>query len=114
EPIFLKPVFQERIWGGQKLHTYYGYTLPYERTGEAWVISAHVNGPSEIQNGPLAGDTLAHAWQKHGALFNRVAEEKDEYPLLVKMLDANDDLSVQVHPNDTFAYEVEHVPYGKT
>ncbi|MEW9677617.1 mannose-6-phosphate isomerase, class I [Lentibacillus sp. L22] len=114
EPIFLQPVFQERIWGGQKLKTEYHYNIPYEKTGEAWVISAHPNGSSMIENGPLAGKTLADAWSEHGELFNKQVNNNEEYPLLVKMLDANDDLSVQVHPNDDFARHVEGVPYGKT
>ncbi|GGP11194.1 mannose-6-phosphate isomerase, class I [Oceanobacillus neutriphilus] len=114
EPIFLTPVFQERIWGGQKLNTEYGYELSYERTGEAWVISAHPHGPNIIQNGSLAGKTLAYLWENHGDLFNKDRSKNEEYPLLVKLLDANDDLSVQVHPDDIFARHVEEVPYGKT
>ncbi|MFD2210787.1 mannose-6-phosphate isomerase, class I [Virgibacillus halophilus] len=114
EPIFLKPVFQERIWGGQKLQTEYGYNIPFEHTGEAWVISAHPNGPSIIENGSLAGKTLKDAWETHGELFNKQSDNEEAYPLLIKILDANDDLSVQVHPDDTFAREVENVPYGKT
>ncbi|MDC3411963.1 mannose-6-phosphate isomerase, class I [Aquibacillus sp. 3ASR75-11] len=114
EPIFLQPVFQDRIWGGQKLSTEFDYAIPYKRTGEAWVISAHPNGPSVIKNGPLEGKTLADAWKGHGGLFNKSAKQNEEYPLLVKILDANDDLSVQVHPDDAFARKVEGVPYGKT
>ncbi|MFC4025158.1 mannose-6-phosphate isomerase, class I [Oceanobacillus longus] len=114
EPIFLKPVFQERIWGGKKLQTEFNYTIPSDKTGEAWVISAHPNGPSIIENGPLAGKTLADAWNDHGELFNKSADNIEEYPLLIKILDAADDLSVQVHPNDQFARDVENVPYGKT
>lgn len=114
EPIFLQPVFQERIWGGQKLQTEFNYEIPYEQTGEAWVISAHANGPSVIKNGPLAGKTLSDAWEEHGELFNKRIGHDEEYPLLVKILDANADLSVQVHPNDDYAREVEGVPYGKT
>ncbi|MBP1969228.1 mannose-6-phosphate isomerase [Virgibacillus natechei] len=114
EPIFLKPVFQERIWGGQKLQTEYNYDILFEKTGEAWVISAHPNGASVITNGLLEGKTLADAWNEHGELFNKKAGTNEEYPLLVKMLDANDDLSVQVHPNDSFACDVEGQPYGKT
>ncbi|MBP2075956.1 mannose-6-phosphate isomerase, class I [Oceanobacillus polygoni] len=114
EPIFLQPVFQERIWGGQKLNTQFNYDIPYEHTGEAWVVSAHPNGPSIIENGPLKGKTLADAWLEHGELFNKRKDNDDAYPLLVKILDAADDLSVQVHPNDQFAQEVENVPYGKT
>ncbi|WP_100407520.1 mannose-6-phosphate isomerase, class I [Bacillus solitudinis] len=114
EPIFLQPVFQERIWGGQKLNSEFGYDIPYTQTGEAWVISAHPHGPSLITNGPLKGKTLADAWKDHGELFNKKKNDQEEYPLLVKILDAADDLSVQVHPNDRFAREVENVPYGKT
>ncbi|WP_085994220.1 mannose-6-phosphate isomerase, class I [Oceanobacillus senegalensis] len=114
EPIFLQPVFQERIWGGKKLRTEFNYDIPFEQTGEAWVISAHSNGPSMIRNGPLIGKTLADAWEEHGELFNKPQGNDKEYPLLVKMIDAQDDLSVQVHPNDTFAREVEGQPYGKS
>ncbi|RCW64521.1 mannose-6-phosphate isomerase, class I [Saliterribacillus persicus] len=114
EPIFLLPYFQERIWGGQKLHDEFQYTIPYEKTGEAWVISAHPNGPSKISNGPLEGKTLKDAWENNGELFNKEADNTEAFPLLVKILDANDDLSVQVHPDDTYAREVEDEPYGKT
>lgn len=114
EPIFLQPVFQERIWGGKKLRTEFHYEIPNDLMGEAWVISAHPHGPSMITNGPLEGKSLADAWNEHKELFNKNADEQGEYPLLVKILDAADDLSVQVHPNDQFAREVEGVPYGKT
>lgn len=114
EPIFLQPVFQERIWGGQKLRTEFNYDIPYKRTGEAWVVSAHPNGPNTVVNGPLAGKTLADLWQENGELFNKQSTNNEEYPLLVKILDAADDLSVQVHPDDTFAKKVEGQPYGKT
>lgn len=114
EPIFLQPVFQERIWGGQKLRTEFNYDIPTDKTGEAWVISAHPHGSSVITNGKLAGKTLANAWKDHGELFNKHSTVNEEYPLLVKILDANADLSVQVHPDDTFAKQVEGVPYGKT
>ncbi|WP_226038497.1 mannose-6-phosphate isomerase, class I [Aquibacillus saliphilus] len=114
EPIFLKPVFQERIWGGQKLQTEFNYQIPFDKTGEAWVISAHSNGPSEIINGELKGETLTDAWNRHGELFNKKDGNDEEYPLLVKILDANNDLSVQVHPDDNYARDVENHPYGKT
>lgn len=114
EPIFLEPVLQERIWGGDKLHTEFGYSTPFEHTGEAWVISAHPNGPSRIKNGPLEGHTLQEAWEKHEVLFNRAEAAGETYPLLVKILDANQNLSVQVHPDDKYAQEKEGVPYGKT
>lgn len=114
EPIFLSSVFKERIWGGQKLKEEYGYELPNDKVGEGWMISALENGPSIVKNGPLAGNTLTDLWENYGKLFNKSSYDIGEYPLLVKMLDANDDLSVQVHPNDDYAREVENVPFGKT
>ncbi|MFB1050675.1 mannose-6-phosphate isomerase, class I [Paraliobacillus sp. JSM ZJ581] len=114
EPLFLQPVFKERIWGGQKLSTAFNYEIPYKHTGEAWVISAHPNGPSQIKNGELAGKTLLDAWEHQGQLFNKPANNNEAYPLLIKILDAATDLSVQVHPDDTYAREVEKQPYGKT
>ncbi|WP_077306055.1 mannose-6-phosphate isomerase, class I [Terribacillus halophilus] len=112
EPIFLDPVLQERIWGGTKLAEVFGYNLSSEHTGEAWVISAHPNGPSKIKNGALAGKTLLDAWQHNRELFGE--HDNEDYPLLVKILDAKTDLSVQVHPDDTYAQKVEDEPYGKT
>ncbi|ASN04313.1 mannose-6-phosphate isomerase, class I [Virgibacillus necropolis] len=114
EPIFLQPVFQERIWGGKKLRTEFNYPITSENTGEAWVISAHPNGPNRIANGPSEGKTLADIWKENGELFNKSSTNTEDYPLLVKILDANADLSVQVHPDDKFASEVEGQPYGKT
>lgn len=110
----MQPIFQERIWGGQKLKAQFNYDIPYEHTGEAWVISAHQNGPSRIVNGPLAGKTLADLWKENGELFNKDSTNDEEYPLLVKILDANNDLSVQVHPDDVLAKQIEGQPYGKT
>ena len=114
EPIFLTPAFQEKIWGGDKLKTLYNYDIPSDHTGEAWVISAHENGPSQISNGPLMNQTLTDAWEKHPELFNKPKGNQEAYPLLVKVLHANNDLSVQVHPDDAYAQRVENEPYGKT
>lgn len=112
EPIFLKPVFKERIWGGSSLQREFGYDIPNELTGECWGISAHANGPNEIINGPLAGQTLSTAWNNHRELFAN--HQSTDFPLLVKILDANNDLSVQVHPNDHKAQQLEGETYGKT
>ncbi|MBI5974863.1 mannose-6-phosphate isomerase, class I [Staphylococcus canis] len=108
--LFLKPVFQERIWGGTALRQY-DYTIPNDKTGECWAISAHPNGPNVIENGPYQGQTLDAVWQHHRELFNN--DSRDAFPLLTKILDANDKLSVQVHPDDTYAFQHEG-EYGKT
>ncbi|WP_445491763.1 mannose-6-phosphate isomerase, class I [Niallia sp. 03133] len=112
QPIFLKPIFQERIWGGNQLSDVYGYKIPSNQTGECWAISAHPNGQSVVLNGDLEGKTLGELWDEQPALFGNF--ESDRFPLLTKILDANDDLSVQVHPNDEYAKEFEHGELGKT
>ncbi|WP_144554588.1 mannose-6-phosphate isomerase, class I [Bacillus sp. X1(2014)] len=112
EPLFLKPVFKERIWGGTALKDQFGYSIPSDKTGECWAISAHPNGPSIIENGPFAGVTLDKLWKEHPELFGNSKEEV--FPLLTKILDANMDLSVQVHPNDDYAKTHENGEIGKT
>ena len=113
EPLFLKPVFQERIWGGGKLQELFDYDIPSQTTGEAWVISAHENGPSIVMNGELQGKSLSEVWRNYPQLFGFETTDSD-FPLLVKILDANDQLSVQVHPDDRYAKELAHKPLGKT
>lgn len=113
EPIFFEPVFQERIWGGTALKELYGFEIPNETTGEAWVISAHENGPSIVKNGALKGKNLFELWKDYPQLFGGESPT-EEFPLLIKILDANDDLSVQVHPDDKYARNNEGEQYGKT
>ena len=110
--LFLKPVFQERIWGGRALETVFGYDIPNGNIGECWGISAHPNGESMITNGQYKGRYLSDVWENDKALFAHASEEA--FPLLVKILDANDDLSVQVHPDDAYAAACEAGELGKT
>ncbi|WP_062354003.1 mannose-6-phosphate isomerase, class I [Bacillus kwashiorkori] len=112
EPIFLKPIFQERIWGGTALREQFHYEIPSDKTGECWAISAHPNGQSVVLNGELAGKTLGEVWKTNQELFGN--NESDVFPLLTKILDANADLSVQVHPNDDYASKNENGELGKT
>ncbi|PGY12053.1 mannose-6-phosphate isomerase, class I [Bacillus sp. AFS031507] len=112
QPLFLKPVFKERIWGGTALQKEFGYEIPSDITGECWAISAHPNGPSVIENGSYAGTTLDNLWREHPELFGNPKEEV--FPLLTKILDANMDLSVQVHPDDAYAKVNENGELGKT
>ncbi|MFX3618993.1 MAG: mannose-6-phosphate isomerase, class I [Sporolactobacillus sp.] len=111
-PLFLQPALHEKIWGGTRLRDLFGYQIPSESTGECWGISAHPNGPAIIKNGELAGQTLADAWGAHHDLFDNY--KGADFPLLTKILDAREDLSVQVHPDDSYAQQHEHVPFGKT
>ena len=112
EPLFLQPVFKERIWGGTALQEKFGYEIPNEHTGECWAISAHPNGPSLIENGLYQGMTLDKLWSEHPELFGNPKEKV--FPLLTKILDANMDLSVQVHPDDSYAMVHENGELGKT
>lgn len=111
QPLFLKPVFQEKIWGGDRLHSVFGFDLPSNKIGEDWAISAHPHGVSIVENGEFSGQKLDELWQNHRELFGHAKGEV--FPLLTKILDAEDDLSVQVHPDDTYglAHEGE---LGKT
>lgn len=107
----MKPVFKEMIWGGSKLKEIYNYDIPSDHTGECWGISAHRNGDCIIDGGEFDGKNLSWLWQNHRELFNNI--EGDQFPLLVKLIDAKNDLSVQVHPNDEYAKEHEN-SLGKT
>ncbi|WP_179865530.1 mannose-6-phosphate isomerase, class I [Bacillus sp. AFS017336] len=112
QPLFLRPVFKERIWGGTALKTDFNYEIPNKNTGECWAISAHPHGASIIENGPFAGTALNELWTKQPELFGHPKEQV--FPLLTKILDANMDLSVQVHPEDTYAKINENGDLGKT
>lgn len=112
QPIFLLPVFQERIWGGEKLKTEFNYDIESNLTGECWAVSAHPNGQSTVSDGPIKGKTLERLWSENRELFGSL--EGEVFPLLTKILDANNDLSVQVHPNDEYANKNENGELGKT
>ena len=111
EPLFLQSVMHEKIWGGTKLRDEFGYEIPSDKVGEYWAISAHPHGVSTIKNGRFAGMGLDKVYAEHRDLFGNSNEPV--FPLLTKILDANDWLSVQVHPDDHYAMEHEG-ELGKT
>ena len=112
EAIFLEPVFKEMIWGGNRLSKDFGYSIPSDKTGECWAVSAHPNGDCRIREGQYAGETLSALWEKHPELFGKTG--LDRFPLLVKIIDAKTDLSIQVHPDDAYAKVHENGSLGKT
>lgn len=112
QPLFLQPVFQERIWGGTALRDQFGYDIPSKQTGECWAISGHSNGMSTVKSGPFAGKTIQELWLNASELFGN--PKSPVFPLLTKLLDANADLSVQVHPDDDYAVRYENGELGKT
>lgn len=109
--LMIQPIFKERIWGGNHLKEF-GYEIPNDKTGECWGISAHEHGPNMIVNGEHEGKTLKELWDENTGLFG--VQTTDKFPLLTKILDANDELSVQVHPDDAYAQVHENGELGKT
>lgn len=112
EILFLQPVFTHNIWGGTKLRSEYGYEIDGDDIGECWGIAAHEHGNCKVREGQYAGYYLSELWEKFPELFGNVQGNK--FPLLVKIIDAKEDLSIQVHPDDSYAYQNENGSLGKT
>ena len=99
-PLKLKAVVKDYIWGGTKLKTDFGFESETEKLAEAWVFSCNKDGESTVVNGELCGNTLSVALAKMGIDY------KECFPILIKLIDANDFLSIQVHPDETVAKEL--------
>ncbi|MCX7045556.1 MAG: class I mannose-6-phosphate isomerase [Candidatus Sumerlaeota bacterium] len=102
-PLLCRPLYQPKIWGGRRLETLFGKDLPSgEKIGESWETADLPEGVSTIANGPLVGRPLADALaQWNGALIGSAWRPPPaRFPLLVKLVDAEDDLSIQVHPSN--------------
>jgi mannose-6-phosphate isomerase len=111
-PFVFQPLFMERIWGGRHLERLYGKALPAsQKIGESWEISDRPEAQSIIQNGPLAGTTLHQALHLHEtAIMGDARLLKGRFPLLVKILDAREKLSLQVHPPSEKAAALDGEP----
>lgn len=116
-PAFIRfqPVYQTRVWGGRVLETRFGRVLPEDETpfGESWEISAREEADSEVVGGPLAKKTLRQLWSDpdlKSSIFGDAAPESERFPLLFKILDARDKLSIQVHPPASVAEELGGEP----
>lgn len=112
ELLFMEPVFKEAIWGGTRLREVYGYEIPGAATGECWGVSAHENGDCKIAGGTYAGRLLSSVWKEKPELFGNYPGK--QFPLLIKIIDAKEDLSIQVHPDDAYASAHENGSLGKT
>ncbi|MCG1493650.1 class I mannose-6-phosphate isomerase [Staphylococcus epidermidis] len=110
-PLFLKPIFLDKVWGSDNLRQF-GYQLPNNHIGECWGISAHTHGKSVIENGIFAGQTLDQVWNNHREIFGDFPSK--DFPLMAKIVDAAAPLSIHVHPDDSYAYEHEEGQYGKS
>lgn len=113
-PVLLKAPLKDYIWGGRRLKDEYGFETDLEKVSEAWVLSCHKDGECVIENGELKGKTLTDAIALWGdAALGEKAAKFTYFPLLIKLIDACDRLSLQVHPDDEYAMRVEG-EYGKT
>src|SRR5260221_10903350 len=111
-PLTFHPIFKERVWGGRKMEHLYAKTLPPEDLiGESWEITDRPEGVSVIANGPLAGKDLRWLMENHATdLLGAPRATTERFPLLVKILDARETLSLQVHPPAAFARELGGEP----
>ena len=116
-PLKFKKVFKEKVWGGRNFSEKLNMDLPTEKLyGESWEVSSHKNGMSVVENGQLEGKTLEELFSDYkGDLVgeNIYSKYGEKFPLLIKYLDINDKLSVQVHPSDDYALKVEG-EFGKS
>lgn len=116
-PLKFKKVFKEKIWGGRKFESLLNMNLPQNKNiGESWEVTCHKNGMSIVEDGNLKGRSLESLILEYKEVLvgQDVYEQyKDKFPLLIKYLDVNDRLSVQVHPSDEYALKVER-EFGKS
>ncbi len=113
-PLLLKPTVKDYLWGGTKLKTEFNLDTPLDIAAEGWMLSCHKDGENIVLNGEYSGKTLNEVLSIWGGeALGKNAAGFDYFPILIKLIDARDRLSVQVHPDDNYALSVEG-EYGKT
>ena len=113
-PLLLKPPIKDYLWGGTKLKTDFGFETEKEIAAEAWMLSCHKDGMNTVLNGEYKGKTINEVLEIWGsAALGKNSDSFSYFPILIKFIDAKQSLSVQVHPDDKYALEVEG-EYGKT
>ena len=114
-PFLLKPQGKDYLWGGTRLNDDFAKGIDLSPLAETWECSTHPDGPSAVASGPYAGRMLSDVLKEHPAyLGTHPKTENGELPILIKLIDACQDLSVQVHPDDAYAAEHENGSLGKT
>lgn len=113
EILKLNPVFKDYLWGGTKLRDEYGFKSNLEKLAEGWMLSCHKDGENTILNGEFTGKTLTDVVNAHPDFLGENGKKFEYFPILIKIIDAKNDLSVQVHPDNEYAMRVEN-EYGKT
>lgn len=106
-PLKMGPVFKDYIWGGTCLIDNYGKETDLPLIAESWEVSCHPDGQSTVENGSLSGQTLTRVLERYPGWMGRRCGKMTEFPLLIKLIDARQPLSLQVHPDDEYARRVE-------
>ncbi len=114
QPFLLSPVGKDYLWGGTRLRDDYAKHIDLDPLAETWECSTHPDGLSTVASGEFKGKTLAQVLQEHPEFLGTHPRTKGELPVLIKLIDARKDLSVQVHPDDDYAREHENGSQGKT
>lgn len=113
EILKLNPVFKDYLWGGTKLRDEYGFESNLDKLAEGWMLSCHKDGQNTIINGTFAKQTLSEVIKSNPDFLGEKGKKFEYFPILIKLIDAKQDLSVQVHPDNEYAMRVEK-EYGKT
>ncbi len=114
KPFLLKPGAKDYIWGGSRLNDDFSKEIPMYPLAETWECSTHPDGPSVVASGEFAGRTLAEVLSANPGFLGTHPRTHGELPILIKLIDAKEDLSVQVHPDDEYANVHENGQSGKT
>ncbi len=113
-PLFLKPSGKDYLWGGTRLNDEFAKDIDMYPLAETWECSTHPDGPSFVLNEPFKGMTLSEVLHEHPEYLGEKHQNQTELPILIKFIDAKEDLSIQVHPSDEYAYTHENKQLGKT
>ena len=112
-PFFLKPAGKDYLWGGRRLNDDYAKNIDMTPLAETWECSTHPDGPSTVSSGEFEGRLLSDVLKEHPEYIGTHPQTVGELPILIKLIDAKQDLSVQVHPDDAYAHEYENGQLGK-
>ena len=114
KPLKLKPAVKDYIWGGTALKERWGKTSDTDTIAECWEFSLFPGSSSEVDEVLFKGFDLIKLYERYPAIFGKAAEKHKVFPILIKLIDANADLSVQVHPSDEYADKYEGGSLGKS
>ena len=114
EPFLLRPAAKGYLWGGSRLNDEFAKGIDMAPLAETWECSVHPDGVSYVRSGAHAGRSLAEVLEAHPEYLGSGRKKGDGFPFLIKLIDAREDLSVQVHPTDAYAWERESGQRGKT